>query len=89
MAASADLSSRVVLPSVCVCVSFSVIRCNNNPPHQQWVCRKRSEYEINELLWWYFLHIVIRIACQIGKVTDFVHAKVTRYCSYLKQIELL
>ena len=28
-------SSRGVLLSVCVCVSLSVIRCNNNPLHLQ------------------------------------------------------
>ena len=28
---------------VCVCVSLSVIRCNNILQHRTWLCRKRSE----------------------------------------------
>ena len=36
----ADPSSTGVLPSVCV--SVSVIRCNNNPLHLQWVGRSRQ-----------------------------------------------
>jgi len=28
---------------VCVCVSLSVIRCDSNPLHLQWVGRRRSE----------------------------------------------
>jgi hypothetical protein len=31
---------------VCVCVSLSVIRCNNNPPHLQWV--GRSDHTMKE-----------------------------------------
>ena len=37
-------SSRGVLPIVvCLSVSLSVIRCNSNPLHLQWVGRKRSD----------------------------------------------
>ena len=28
-----------------LCVSLSVIRCNNNPQHLKWMCRKKSEWE--------------------------------------------
>jgi hypothetical protein len=44
-----DPSSRGVPPSVCVCVSLSMIRCNNNPLDRQWVGRRsQTEKERNK-----------------------------------------
>ena len=44
----ADYSSRGVLSSVCV--SFSMIRCNSNSLHLQWVGRKRSESREKDII---------------------------------------
>jgi hypothetical protein len=33
-----------------VCVSLSVIRCNINPLHLQWVCRQRSDWEQDSII---------------------------------------
>jgi hypothetical protein len=47
----ADPSSRGVIPSAraCVCVLLNLMRCNNNPLHQQWVGR-RDQTRKKELL---------------------------------------
>ena len=40
VSASGRSLARGVLPSVCVCVSLSVIKCNNNTLHLQWLRRR-------------------------------------------------
>jgi hypothetical protein len=61
-----DPSSREVLPRVCV--SLSMVRCNNNPLHRQWVGRRsqtqkeRDKKERNCVpkLWHHISHISVK-----------------------------